>query len=305
MKIVFAGTPQFAAIVLEAIVEAGHEVACALTQPDRPAGRGRKVHASAVKIAAEGKGIKLMQPVSLAESHVAETIAAACPDAMVVAAYGLIVPKAILGLPRLGCINVHASLLPRWRGAAPVQHALLAGDAVTGVTIMQMDEGLDTGPILLQEALPIEPADTAGTLQARLATLGARLLLEVLANPPAPRPQDSSAATYASKIERALAEIRWHDSARAIERHVRAFNPVPGAFTYLDGLPLKLLRVKVEEGLTGAPGEVCAVDASGFVVACGDAALRVVELQRAGGRAMSARAFIAGTGIRRGVRMGR
>ena len=305
MKIVFAGTPQFAAIALEAIVAAGHDVVCVLTQPDRPAGRGKKVQAPAVKTVAARYGFTLLQPAALAYGGIADAIAGMRADAMVVAAYGLIVPKAILGLPRLGCINIHASLLPRWRGAAPVQYALLAGDALTGVTIMQMDEGLDTGAILLQESLPIAAGDTAGALQDRLAVLGARLLVEALVSHPVPRPQDPALATYAPKIDRAQAEIRWSDSAAAIDRQVRAFNPVPGAYTHINGIQVKLWRVQAEHGSAGAPGEVCMADATGILVGCGHGALRVLELQRAGGKAMSARAFVAGSDIGRGARMGR
>jgi methionyl-tRNA formyltransferase len=305
LKIVFAGTPQFAAIALEAIVAAGHDVVCVLTQPDRPAGRGKKLQAPAVKIIAARHGFALLQPASLAHGGIADAIAGMRPDAMVVAAYGLIVPKAILGLPRLGCINIHASLLPRWRGAAPIQHALLAGDALTGVTIMQMDEGLDTGAILLQASLPIAAGDTAGALQDRLAALGARLLVEALVSHPVPRPQDPALATYAPKIDRAQAEIRWSDSAAAIDRQVRAFNPVPGAYTHINGIQLKLWRVQVEQGSAGAPGEVCMADATGILVGCGHGTVRVLELQRAGGKAMSARAFVAGSDIGRGARMGR
>ena len=305
MKIVFAGTPQFAAIALEAIVAAGHDVVCVLTQPDRPAGRGKKLQAPAVKTIAARHGFAVLQPASLAHGGIADAIAGMRPDAMVVAAYGLIVPKAILGLPRLGCINIHASLLPRWRGAAPIQHALLAGDAMTGVTIMQMDEGLDTGAILLQASLPIAAGDTAGALQDRLAALGARLLVEALVSHPVPRPQDPALATYAPKIDRAQAEIRWSDSAAAIDRQVRAFNPVPGAYTHINGIQVKLWRVQAEHGSAGAPGEVCMADATGILVGCGHGALRVLELQRAGGKAMSARAFVAGSDIGRGARMGR
>ena len=305
MKIVFAGTPQFAAIALEAIVAAGHDVVCVLTQPDRPAGRGKKVQAPVVKTVAARYGFTLLQPASLAYGGIADAIAGMRADAMVVAAYGLIVPKAILGLPRLGCINIHASLLPRWRGAAPVQYALLAGDAMTGVTVMQMDEGLDTGAILLQESLPIAAGDTTGALQDRLAVLGARLLVEALVSHPVPRPQDPALATYAPKIDRAQAEIRWSDSAAAIDRQVRAFNPVPGAYTHINGTQIKLWRVQVEEACSGEPGEVCVADSTGILVGCGHGAVRVLELQRAGGKAMSARAFVAGSGIGRGARMGR
>jgi methionyl-tRNA formyltransferase len=252
LKIVFAGTPQFAAIMLDAVMAAGHDVACVLTQPDRPAGRGRKIHPSPVKAAAERHGLTVLQPTALGDGSVSDILSAVRADVIVVAAYGLIVPRPLLGLPRLGCINVHASLLPRWRGAAPIQHALLAGDAVTGISIMQMDEGLDTGPILLQDSLPIAPDDTAGTLHDKLAGMGARLLVEALARRPQPRPQDAALATPAPKITRALAEIHWSAPATFIERQVRAFNPVPGAHTQWGGAELKLWRAQVE---CGSPGK--------------------------------------------------
>jgi methionyl-tRNA formyltransferase len=261
----------------------------------------------AVKTLAHQRGLRLLQPVSLADDGVIRTIGEARPDAMVVAAYGLIVPKPMLKLPRLGCLNIHASLLPRWRGAAPIQRALLAGDVATGITIMQMDEGLDTGPILLQEALPIAAADTAGTLHDRLAALGARLIVRALASAPAPLPQDPALACYAPKVKAAEAEISWSSDAAVIERQVRAFNPAPGAFTHLGGTVLKIWKVEVDRGAAGLPGVVCSADATGIVVACGAGAVRVLELQRAGGRALSAQAFLAGREreLMRGQRLGR
>jgi methionyl-tRNA formyltransferase len=255
-----------------------------------------------VKLLALRHGLALLQPDSVAE---AVTSAPTGVDALVVAAYGLILPKALLELPRLGCINIHASLLPRWRGAAPIQYALLAGDPATGISIMQMDEGLDTGPILLQQSLPIADSDTAATLHDRLATLGARLIVEVLSRPHAAQPQDVRLATYAPKIDTRQAEIPWSDSAAAIDRRVRAFNPAPGARTVLDGVPLKIWKVAMEQGAHGTPGEVLDVGASGILVACGSGAVRVLELQRAGGKPMSARAFLAGHAIKRGARLGR
>ena len=305
MKIVFAGTPEFAATALDAILAAGHDVTCVLAQPDRPAGRGRKVRPAAVKSLALRHGLRLLQPSSLADDSVVQAIGAENADAMVVAAYGLIVPKTILERPRLGCINIHASLLPRWRGAAPIQRALLAGDAMTGITIMQLEEGLDTGPILLQESLPIAAEDTAATLHDRLAALGARLIVEALASPHVPRPQNPALATYAPKIDRAEAEISWSVDAGAIGRLVRAFNPVPGAYTYLDGTLLKIWKVAVERGVCGLPGEVRLTDSAGIIVACGAGAVHVLELQRAGGKPMATHAFLAGCVVRSGARMGR
>ena len=304
MHIVFAGTPEFAAVALDALLRAGHEIALVLTQPDRPAGRGRKLQPSAAKRLAQTHGLPLLQPSSLKDGSVTAAIAARRPEVMVVAAYGLILPKSILALPRLGCVNIHASLLPRWRGAAPIQRALLAGDTATGITIMQMDEGLDTGAILLQEALPISPDDTAQTLQDRLAALGARLIVRVVDAPFAPRPQDASQATHAEKIDKREARIEWTESAHTIERKVRAFNPVPGAYTSLGGAVVKIWHASLERGVSGPPGEVCESSATGIVVACGADGLRVMELQRAGGKRLPVRAFVAGFKVACGARMG-
>ncbi len=304
MRIVFAGTPEFAAVALDALLSAGHEITLVLTQPDRPAGRGRKVQPSAVKRFAHGHGLALLQPPSLKQGGVAAAVAAHSPEVMVVAAYGLIVPKSMLDLPRLGCVNIHASLLPRWRGAAPIQRALLAGDIATGITIMQMDEGLDTGAILLQEALPILPDDTAQVLHGRLAALGARLIVRALAAPLVPRPQDAARATYAEKIGRDEARINWAESAEAIERKVRAFNPNPGAHTSLEGAVLKIWHGRLERGVSAPPGTVCESGAAGIVVACGADGLRLMELQRAGGKRLPVEAFVAGFNIARGARMG-
>ena len=302
MKLVFAGTPEFAAVSLEALLRARHEVALVLTQPDRRAGRGLKPQASAVKQLALERGLPLLQPSKLADPATLTAIAQARPEAMLVAAYGLILPAALLTVPPRGCINVHASLLPRWRGAAPIQRALLAGDGVTGITIMQMDEGLDTGPILLQEAVAIAPEDTAGSLHDKLAALGARLLLRVLDAPPTPVAQDAKAATYAARIASSEADIDWREPAEAIERRIRAFNPVPGAQTRHAGIVLKIWRAGIEPGIRAAPGTVCAVEPAGIVVACGTAALRITELQRAGGRRLAVGAFLAGYKLASGAR---
>ena len=262
------------------------------------------IRPAAVKSLAVQRGLRLLQPTSLAEAPVVAAVTEERADVMVVAAYGLIVPRKLLELPRLGCINIHASLLPRWRGAAPIQHALLAGDVLTGVSIMQMDEGLDTGPILLQESLPIAAEDTAATLHDRLAAMGARLIVEALASSHTPQAQDPAFATHAPKIAPVQAGIAWADDAATVERRVRAFNPVPGAHTAIDGTPVKIWRVAVEQAVSGTPGEVCQADSAGIVVACGSGAVRVLELQRAGGKPMSARAFLAGHELRRGARLG-
>ena len=304
MNIVFAGTPEFAAVALDALIGAGHQVKLVLTQPDRRAGRGRRMQPSAVKRLALRYGLSVLQPPSLREPGVATAVAQREPDAMVVAAYGLLVPGAVLGVPRLGGINIHASLLPRWRGAAPIQRALIAGDATTGITIMQMDEGLDTGAILLQEPIRVDPADTARTLGERLATLGARLIVEALATPGQPRPQAATGITYAAKIDKGEARIDWSESAAAIERKVRAFDPEPGAFTACASVMLKVWRASIERDVRGAPGEICESGPRGVVVACGADGLRLTEMQRAGGKRLPAPAFLAGHNMARGTRLG-
>lgn len=304
MKIVFAGTPAFAATALKALLDGGHEVALVLTQPDRPAGRGLKPQPSAVKQLAEQRGLKLVQPANLKDSGAVREIAAASPEVMVVAAYGLLLPESILKLPPLGCLNIHASLLPRWRGAAPIQRALLAGDAVTGVTIMQMEKGLDTGPILLQESIPIDARDTAATLHDKLARLGAQLIVRALIESPAAREQDAALATHAPRIGKLEPEIDWHRSALEIERQVRAFNPAPGAYTRWGSATLKIWEATVEPSITGEPGVVCAGDANGILVACGTGALRITELQRGGAKRLGAAAFLAGARLGPGTRLG-
>ena len=297
MRIVFAGTPDFAVPALEALVAAGHDVAAVLTQPDRPAGRGLAAAASPVKQAAVRRGIPVLQPATLKTPAAQDELRALAPDALVVAAYGLILPQAILDIPRLGAINIHASLLPRWRGAAPIQRALLAGDRETGVSIMRMEAGLDTGPVLLREALPILPEDTAGTLHDRLAALGARLVVAALDGlargtlVAAPQPVDG--VTYAAKLEKHEARIDWTRPAVQIERQVRAFNPFPGATARVRGIELKVWRAAPADG-TGEPGAVIAIDARGIVVAAGSGALRLESLQRAGGKRLSARDFLRG-----------
>jgi methionyl-tRNA formyltransferase len=305
MKLAFAGTPDFAAAALVALLDAGHEIALVLTQPDRPSGRGLQPTPSAVKRLAMERGLPVRQPVTLKEDAIRSELRALAPEAMIVAAYGLIVPQAVLDIPKRGCINIHASLLPRWRGAAPIQRAILAGDEETGVCIMQMDAGLDTGPVLLRETTPISAADTAQTLHDRLAAIGARLVVEALEREREPVPQDASRATYAAKLDKKEAAIDWNEPAAAIDRKVRAFNPVPGASTTYGGAPLKIWGGAPDDAVADAAGTVVSADKDGIVVACGDGrGLRVTTLQRAGGKRLAAAAFLAGTPVARGERFG-
>jgi methionyl-tRNA formyltransferase len=304
MKLIFAGTPEFAAVALDALLAAGHAVALTLTQPDRPAGRGLKPRPSAVKALALARKLPLAQPASLKEPVIQEQLRAIGADAMVVAAYGLILPDAVLAIPARGCINIHASLLPRWRGAAPIQRAVLAGDRETGITIMQMDAGLDTGAILLQEKIALNDDDTAQTLHDKLAQLGARCVVRALKENPAPRAQDDTAATYADKITKAETVIDWARSAGDICRQIRAFDPVPGAVTTLDGATLKIWRAQPLAHEAVTPGTVMSARGSGIVVAAGGGAVNVVELQKAGSKRLAAAAFLAGAKLAPGARLG-
>jgi len=300
MKLIFAGTPDFAAVALQTIAAAGHHIALVLTQPDRPAGRGMALQASPVKRLALELGLPVMQPPTLKDAEAQAAIAAIGADVMVVAAYGLILPQAVLDLPRFGCINIHASLLPRWRGAAPIQRAILAGDAETGVCIMQMEAGLDTGPVLSRGAITIADDDTAGSLHDRLAALGARLTVEVLERLPlAAEPQASEGVSYAAKIEKAEARLDWRRSARELDRQIRAFNPFPGAQTLHGETGIKLWQARPEGG-AGAPGTILSADRHGILVACGEGALRVLELQKAGGKRLPAGQFLAGNPLAAG-----
>ena len=302
MKLIFAGTPEFAAQALGAIVDAGHEVALVLSQPDRPAGRGMTLQASPVKKLALEKGIEVFQPLSLKDAAAQEKIAAVGAEVMVVAAYGLILPQVVLDMPRFGCLNIHASLLPRWRGAAPIQRALLAGDAASGVCIMQMEAGLDTGPVLLRGAFPIAPDDTSVTLHDRLAALGAQLIVAALGRLPLPaEPQPTEGVTYAHKIEKAEALIDWSKPATELDRHVRAFNPFPGAQAVFAGQTVKLWRATPVEA-SGEIGQILAVDRSTIVVACGEGALAISELQKAGGKRLPVQQFLAGHPLKVGDR---
>jgi methionyl-tRNA formyltransferase len=304
MKLVFAGTPEFAAVSLAALLRARHEITLVLTRQDRPAGRGLKPQHSPVKRLALEHGLALLQPASLRDPGVLAAVAQARPEALAVVAYGLLLPAALLALPPRGCLNVHASLLPRWRGAAPIQRAILAGDSATGVTIMRMEETLDTGPMLLQREIPISPADTTGLLHDRLAALGAELLVEALAVNPPERAQDPAGATYAPRIAKSEAEIDWGRPALEIERQLRAFDPAPGAQTAFDGAPLKIWAARLARGEGAAPGTVLDAGPEGIHIASGEHALCVTELQRAGGKRLSARAFLAGHALARGARLG-
>ncbi|MBU1362233.1 MAG: methionyl-tRNA formyltransferase [Gammaproteobacteria bacterium] len=302
MRLIFAGTPEFAAQALRAIVVAGHEVALVLTQPDRPAGRGMSLQPSAVKKVALENGIEVFQPLTLRDAEAQAKIAAIGAEVMVVAAYGLILPQVVLDLPRFGCINIHGSLLPRWRGAAPIQRALLAGDAETGVCIMQMEAGLDTGPVLLRGAFPIAASDTTASLHDRLAGLGARLVVEALGKLPLPaEPQPAEGVTYAHKVEKAEALIDWSKSAAELDRHIRAFNPFPGAQALFGGQTVKLWQATPVAG-AGEIGTILAVDRSNVVVACGQGALAVTELQKAGGKRLPVQQFLAGHPLKVGDR---
>jgi len=306
VRIIFAGTPPFAAAALDALADAGHDIALVLTQPDRPAGRGMKLTPSAVKQAALARGLPVYQPASLKPPETQAELRAVDADVMVVAAYGLILPQAVLDLPRFGCLNIHASLLPRWRGAAPIQRAILAGDPETGITIMQMDAGLDTGSMLTKTPVPILETDTAASLHDTLATAGARAIVAALANYPAlvPQAQDDREATYAAKLSKEEAQLDWHQPADALARAVRAYNPAPGAWTLLDGDPLKVWAARAVAG-TGNPGKMLRDEAEQLVIACGSGALALHEVQPAGGKRMSAAAFLAGRPLSAGTRFGR
>ncbi len=316
MRLVFAGTPEFARVALQALHAAGFDIALVLTQPDRPAGRGMKLQASPVKQFAQPYGWAVAQPRSLRldgkypedAAAAREALVAARPDAMVVAAYGLILPQWVLDLPRLGCLNIHASLLPRWRGAAPIHRAVEAGDEQTGVTIMQMDAGLDTGDMLLAESLAIGEDSTA-RLHDRLAAQGGRLIVDALRQSEAgtlhPRRQPEQGVTYAHKIEKAEAPIDWTQPAAAIVRRLRAFDPFPGATAQLGGETLKCWAGQAQAGVTHQPpGTVLAVGAGGIVVAAGEGVVVLTELQRAGGKRMTAAALLAGFPISPGQRFG-
>lgn len=306
MKIIFAGTPHFAASALEALLANNHEVVVVLTQPDRPAGRGMQLASSPVKQLALQHGIAVMQPLTLKTAEVLQQLAAFQADVMVVAAYGLILPLAVLQLPRKGCLNIHASLLPRWRGAAPIQRAILAGDDQTGITIMQMDEGLDTGAMLFKKACMISAHDTAQTLHDKLAILGAQAINEVLNKLDQGGlggvAQDASQATYAAKLVKSEARLDWTQSAANLERAIRAYNPVPVAYTFLHDTTIKIWQARMAEAGQGEAGTVLAVDKHGIQVACGQGALCLEVLQRPNGKSLPASQFVQGFIIKVGDR---
>jgi len=309
MRVGFAGTPTFAATALESILASGFAVPLVLTQPDRPHGRGMKRERAPVKILALERGLRVEQPPSLKLEAESASIVAVSLEVLVVAAYGLIAPPAILGWPRYGCINIHASLLPRWRGAAPIERALLAGDRETGISIMRMDEGLDTGPVIARHPVAIDARETAGSLRDKLAAVGAQAIVEALreldrAGGLVAVPQPDAGVTYAAKIARDAEKLDWSADASSLDRAVRAFDPTPGAQTTLSGAPLKIWQALPLSGRFGAPGAVVRADASGIVAACGEGALMITELQRAGGRRMSAAAFLAGHPVDVGARFG-
>ena len=294
----------FAAAALHALIQAGHEIVMVLTQPDRPAGRGMKMAASAVKLLAGQHNLALLQPLTLKTSEIQQQLQALHADVMVVAAYGLILPQAVLDIPRLGCLNIHASLLPRWRGAAPIQRALLAGDHETGITIMQMDAGLDTGAVLLKRSVAIAADDTMQSLHDKLSMQGAQSIVEVLVllqqGRLVPEVQDETQACYAAKITKNEAGIDWQQTARQIDRVVRTFNPNPGAYTCFRDTALKIWHAKAIGGSAGKPGEIVAADHEGITVACGSGLLQIEIVQKPGGKKMSAADFLAGHHIRLG-----
>jgi methionyl-tRNA formyltransferase len=294
LRVVFAGTPPFAARALEALVEAGHQVSLVLSQPDRPSGRGLKLTPSAVSQTAVRLGIPVAKPASLKDASGAQLIRDAACDVMVVAAYGLLLPQPVLDIPRAGCLNIHASLLPRWRGAAPIQRAILAGDEVTGISIMRMEAGLDTGPVLLKRERPIGARETTRSLTTSLAELGAEAIVEALARVEAlePVPQDPAAVTYAAKILKSEGSIDWALGNDEIDRKIRALDPFPGAEARSGDTPLKIWSAEPVPG-DGPPGSWLAHDRLP-VVACGRGALRLLEVQRPGSKRMSSEAFARG-----------
>ncbi|WP_424933946.1 methionyl-tRNA formyltransferase [Amaricoccus macauensis] len=301
MRLIFMGTPDFSVSALDALREAGHEIACVYTQPPRPAGRGKKPRPSPVQARAEALGLPVRHPVSLKSAEEQAAFRALGAEAAVVVAYGLILPQAVLDATARGCFNIHASLLPRWRGAAPIQRAIMAGDAETGVCIMQMEAGLDTGPVLLREAVEIGPADTAGTLHDRLSELGARLIVDAIAqiDQLAPQVQPETGVTYAEKIDKAEARVDWTRPAVEIDRQIRGLSPFPGAWAEVGGERVKLLLSEPADG-QGEPGDV--LD-DGLKIACGEGAVRLLRLQRAGKGPMDARDFLRGFAIKTGDRL--
>jgi methionyl-tRNA formyltransferase len=301
MRLVFMGTPEFSVPVLEALVGAGHDVAAVYCQPPRPAGRGKKDRPSPVQARAEALGLTVRHPTSLKTADQQAEFAAFGADIAVVVAYGLILPLAVLSAPQLGCLNIHASLLPRWRGAAPIHRAIMAGDTKTGVCIMQMEQGLDTGPVLLRKEIAIAPGDTTQALHDRLSILGAVTILEALAHLPklTPQTQPERGVTYASKIDKSEAQIDWTRPAIEIDRQIRGLSPFPGAWTNLHDKRLKLLASRVN-AVTGTPGSVI----DGLKIACGDVAVEITEVQLEGRGRQDAISFLRGTPISPGTILG-
>lgn len=299
LNIVFAGTPVFADVILKALIEAGYSISAVYTQPDKPAGRGQKLMASPVKQTALAHHLPVMQPKTLRNPEAQAELAALKPDLMIVAAYGLILPQAVLDIPKLGCINVHGSLLPRWRGAAPIQRALLAGDTETGITIMQMEAGLDTGPMLHKLTCPISPEDTSGLLHDRLAVLGAEALLQSLklleAGKLIAEKQDDHLANYANKLEKEEAKLDWHQSAEFLARQVRAFNPWPISYCMLHDQPLRIWQaIALPKTYDEKPGTIVHVDKHGIDIATGQGSLRLLALQLPGQKTLSAADMLNG-----------
>lgn len=296
-KILFAGTPAFALAALQAIVNAGVNPIAVLTQPDRPAGRGKRINASPVKNFAQEEGIAVLQPKTLRDDAVIEKLRDLQPDLLVVAAYGLLLPQAVLDIPKIGCLNVHASLLPRWRGAAPIQAAILAGDETTGVCLMEMTAGLDCGPVYACDAICIGEEETAGELHDRLAVLGGELLArhldDVLEQRLDAKVQEEASVTYAGKIRTKDAAIDWRQPAKKLQRLVRAYNPVPGAYFELNGTRIKCWRAESVAATDAPPGTVTAAGRAGITVSCAEGAIRLLSLQRPGKRPVSAREFSA------------
>jgi len=301
MRIVFMGTPDFSVGALEALVAAGHEIACVYTQPPRPAGRGKKDRLTAVHAGALVMGLDVRHPKSLKDAQAQAAFAALGADVAVVVAYGLILPQDVLDAPTHGCLNIHASLLPRWRGAAPIHRAVMAGDAETGVCIMQMEAGLDTGPVLLRDAMPIAAEDTTATLHDALSDMGARLIVEALVKLPQleAQVQPEIGVTYAAKIDKAEARIDWTAGAVGIDRQIRGLSPFPGAWTMLGGKRLKLLGSRLIDG-QGAPGTVL----SGAIIACGTGAIEVTRAQIEGKAAQDAGIFVSGGQFAPGIVLG-
>ena len=301
MRVVFMGTPEFSVPVLEALVAAGHEIAAVYCQPPRPAGRGKKERPTPVHARAVDLGLEVRHPVSLKGAEEQAVFAALRADVAVVVAYGLLLPQAVLDAPAKGCLNIHASLLPRWRGAAPIHRAIMAGDAETGVCIMQMEAGLDTGPVLLRKAVAIGAEETTQDLHDRLSALGAAAIVEALATLPelAAQVQPEAGVTYAHKIDKAEARVDWSRPAAEIDRQIRGLSPFPGAWTTLDGKRLKLLRCRVASG-SGRPGEVL----TGLTIACGEGAIEVTEAQAEGRGRQDAETFLRGTAIAPGTVLG-